>query len=66
MARQARRWNSWEDYIREWCRRSDFRARLPDLLRGEDPDFVRYVEKLAAEEGRRGAATPEAHNRTGG
>jgi hypothetical protein len=51
--RQARRWNSWEDYIREWCRRSDFRSRLPELLRGEDPDFVHYVEKLAAEEDRR-------------
>lgn len=65
--RQARRWNSWEDYIREWCRRSDFRARLPDLLRGEDPDFVRYVEKLAAEEGRRGTvpAAPGARDRAG-
>jgi hypothetical protein len=48
--KQARRWNSWEDYIREWCRRPDFRSMLPELLRGEDPDFVRYVEKLAAEE----------------
>ena len=39
--RQARRWNSWEDYILEWCRRPDFRARLPELLHGEDPGFVR-------------------------
>jgi hypothetical protein len=47
-ARQARRWNSWEDYIVEWCSRPDFRSQLPKLLRGEDPSFVRYVERLAA------------------
>ena len=46
--RQARRWNSWEDYMLEWCRRPDFRASLPQLLHGEDPSFVRYVERLAA------------------
>jgi hypothetical protein len=44
--KQARRWNSWEDYILEWCRRPDFRASLPALLQGEDPSFVRYVERL--------------------
>src|SRR5688572_12327289 len=43
--KQARRWNSWEDYILEWCRRPDFRASLPTLLQGEDPSFVRYVER---------------------
>jgi len=48
--KQRRRWHSWEDYIREWCRREDFRARLPDLLRGEDPDFSAYILRLAAEE----------------
>lgn len=46
--KQARRWNSWEDYMLEWCRRPDFRASLPRLLHGEDPSFVRYVERLAA------------------
>src|SRR6185503_390722 len=46
--KQARRWNSWEDYMLEWCRRPDFRASLPGLLHGEDPSFVRYVERLAA------------------
>jgi hypothetical protein len=46
--RQARRWNSGEDYMLEWCRRPDFRASLPRLLHGEDPSFVRYVERLAA------------------
>jgi hypothetical protein len=44
--KQARRWNSWDDYIGEWCRRPDFRAILPKLLHGEDPGFVRYVERL--------------------
>jgi hypothetical protein len=44
---QARRWHSWEDYMFEWCGRPDFRASLPKLLRGEDPGFVRYVEKVA-------------------
>jgi hypothetical protein len=47
-AKQARRWHSWEDYMHEWCRRPDFRASLPTLLHGEDPSFVRYVERLAA------------------
>ena len=45
--KQARRWNSWEDYILEWCRRPDFLSGLPKLLHGEDPSFVHYVEQLA-------------------
>ncbi len=45
--RQARRWRSWEDYMSEWCQRADFRAALPGLLRGEDPEFAAYVQKLA-------------------
>ncbi len=48
--KQLRRWHSWEDYMREWCQREDFRARLPDLLRGEDPDFAHYILRLAQEE----------------
>jgi hypothetical protein len=47
--KQARRWNSWEDYILEWCRRPDFRDSLPALLHGEDPGFIRYVERLHAQ-----------------
>jgi hypothetical protein len=46
--KQARRWNSWEDFMLEWCRKPHFRSRLPQLLHGEDPSFVRYVEQLAA------------------
>lgn len=49
-SQQHRRWRSWEDYMREWCRRSDFRTLLPILLRGEDPDFVKYIQRLANEE----------------
>jgi hypothetical protein len=45
-AKQARRWHSWEDYMLEWSRRPDFRSSLPRLLQGEDPSFVRYVERL--------------------
>ena len=46
----ARRWLSWEDYMREWCRRGDFRALLPVLLEGEDAEFVAYIRALAANE----------------
>lgn len=43
----ARLWASWEDYIRFWCQRSDFRDALADLLQGEDPDFVHYIHRIA-------------------
>lgn len=51
-ADEQRRWNSWDDYMREWCRREDFAAALPFLLRGEDPQFQAYITRVAAEEGR--------------
>ena len=44
---QRRRWESWADYMREWCRREDFRALLPTLLHGEDAEFAEYIGKLA-------------------
>lgn len=44
--KQLRRWRSWEDYMREWMQRDDFRSCLPSLLRGEDPAFVRYINAL--------------------
>jgi hypothetical protein len=47
---EARRWNSWDDYMREWCRREDFHNALPLLLRGEDPEFTEYIRRIAAEE----------------
>ena len=49
-SRQQRRWFSWQDYMRQWCRRADFRALLPVLLEGEDPEFSAYIRALAAEE----------------
>ena len=45
-----RRWNSWDDYMREWCRREDFYYLLPQLLRGDDPDFQAYIRRVANEE----------------
>lgn len=45
--RQQRLWQSWEDYMLEWCRRADFHAALPTLLRGEDPEFAAYLSALA-------------------
>ncbi|MCR4299524.1 MAG: hypothetical protein NUV75_12395 [Gallionella sp.] len=48
--KQSRRWRSWEDYMGEWCNRVDFRAALPALLRGEDPEFAAYIRNLAASE----------------
>ncbi len=47
---EARRWNSWDDYMREWCRRDDFFNALPTLLRGEDPAFQAHIRRLAQEE----------------
>jgi hypothetical protein len=44
---QKRRWNSWNDYMREWCTREDFRLVLDTLLQGEDEDFCRYIRVLA-------------------
>ena len=48
--KQLRRWKTWEDFMREWCRRDDFRAMLPKLLQGEDPEFAMYIQELAVEE----------------
>ena len=28
--KQARRWNSWEDFMLEWCRKPHFRSSLPN------------------------------------
>jgi len=57
-SKQARRWSSWADYMGEWCRREDFRAALPTLLQGEDPEFVEYIRALAGAE--TGLAAPRA------
>lgn len=47
---EARRWNSWDDYMREWCRRENFHNALPLLLRGEDPEFQTHIRRIAQEE----------------
>ena len=51
MTRHERRlWSSWEDYVRTWCRREDFRDTLPFILEGEDDDFARYITAIARKE----------------
>ncbi|HEY0562321.1 MAG TPA: hypothetical protein VGD04_03265 [Methylophilus sp.] len=54
LGKQLRRWYSWDDYMREWCEREDFRELLPRLLQGEDPDFASYITKIALEKGKLG------------
>lgn len=61
MNKQTRRlWSSWEDYIREWCQRTDFRRALPELLEGEDPDFRAHIESIA----KAAAVNPESRATT--
>lgn len=48
--KQTRRWHSWDDFMREWVRRDDYRSLLPWLLQGEDEDFAIYIRRLAEEE----------------
>ena len=50
-----RRWNVWEDFMRDWVRRDDFYLHMESLLRGEDPDFAAYIRRLAEEERRQPA-----------
>lgn len=53
MNRQRQRmWQNWADYIEDWCARADFRAALPELLRGEDEEFAAYIRTTAARAGR--------------
>ena len=64
MDRQTRRlWLSWEDYMREWCRRTDFRAALGELLRGEDEDFASHIRKIADQESRQISAADASASR---
>jgi hypothetical protein len=41
-----RMWNSWFDYITYWCKKQNFRDALPELMEGEDPDFIAFMEKV--------------------
>ncbi|PTY01215.1 hypothetical protein [Opitutus sp. ER46] len=66
MNKQTRRlWKSWEDYMREWVARPEFRAALPELVEGEDEDFTRYIEELAVDEARKHAAPRAATSAPG-
>lgn len=50
MGKQQRRlWQSWEDYMRDWCEREDFCTLLPRLLTGEDEYFSAHIMRIAAE-----------------
>lgn len=42
-AAYKRMWNSWLDYIESWSVRPNFRAVLPDMMLGEDPDFTDFM-----------------------
>jgi hypothetical protein len=57
---QRRRWNSWEDFMREWVRRDDFYYRLPRLLKGEDPEFAAYLRGVAEDERSKPGPQPPA------
>jgi hypothetical protein len=46
---EQRRWNSWDDYMREWCGRDDFHNAFLGLLCGEDPQFQIYLKRVARE-----------------
>ena len=58
MDRQTQRlWLSWEDYMREWCRRPDLREALPELLEGEDEDFREHIQTIARSEAQQQATS---------
>jgi len=42
-----RMWNSWLDYINIWVNRPNFHRLLPEMMRGEDPDFVKFMAGLS-------------------
>jgi hypothetical protein len=44
-----RMWNSWSDYIGEWLVKPNFRSALPELMVGEDPDFMKYIQSKVGE-----------------
>ncbi len=46
--KRARRWRNWEDYMMDWIQFPEFAEALPDLLRGEDPEFADFARSLLA------------------
>lgn len=62
MGRQTKRlWQSWDDYMREWCRREDFRTIMSHHLEGEDPEFREYITRIADHEAMAGSAGKSSH-----
>lgn len=53
---EQRLWASWEDYMRTWCRREDFRDALPLVLEGEDDAFSRHILAIAQAEANRASS----------
>lgn len=49
----TRMWHSWEDDMREWCARPEFRDQLETLLEGEDDQFSRHIRAIAQSEAAR-------------
>jgi hypothetical protein len=41
-----RLWNSWNDYISLWAARPNFLRALPELMKGEDPEFVAFMARV--------------------
>jgi hypothetical protein len=41
-----RRWKGWEEYIKEWCSRPDFRVHLQDSLKNDDVGLKKLIELL--------------------
>lgn len=54
----TRLWHSWEDYMRDWVKRADFRSALPTLLQGEDQAFANHLARLALEQAAQQGQTP--------
>jgi hypothetical protein len=48
-ATRARRWQGWEDYIKEWCSRPDFRAHLSDTLKNDDTRLAQLIHSIVAD-----------------
>lgn len=43
---RERRWEGWEEYIKEWCSRPDFRAHLEDSLKNDDTRLAQLIKRI--------------------
>jgi hypothetical protein len=46
--RAQRMWQSWNDYMVDWCKRPEYASQLEELLRGEDRLFAAHIRMIAA------------------